>query len=143
MEARNNKKILEKEFIMLETIITATCSGLVGALLSALITVKLTYRNHKKEVKWKIAEEFFGYRYQIASNTQNKDDWRLCVNKIPIVFRDNENVIDAWHTLYDSVRVGDTTKADEAIVTLMKEICKDVGINTKDWNDNEVKNVIM
>lgn len=69
----------------------------------------------------------------------------VALNRIPIVFSDDKDVIEAWDRLYESAinYQGSSEQKDDALITLLKELCRATGIKCSDWNDSRVTRVFM
>lgn len=64
------------------------------------------------------------------------------LNRIPIVFAGNKSVMNAYFKFREVLHTNDKDLRDDALITLVKEMCKDVKINT-DWNDSYFKNAFI
>lgn len=125
---------------MIITLIAAVVSGVLATVISL-------YINHKNEIlkqKKTLAADIFGYRFLINKAT-DKDKFYAALNRIPIIFADDKNVIAAYDTLLECSMISDaalrTTKMNEALITFLKELCVATKINCYNWNDSIVMSV--
>ncbi|MBQ3611118.1 MAG: hypothetical protein IJA01_02495 [Firmicutes bacterium] len=123
------------------TILLSLSSGVIGAIIAAIITVQLTAKSQKQQMKKQVAEELFGYRYQLVREDSSMDEILFCLNKIPIVFNRNERIINIWNELYFALS-NKTDERDELLALLIKEVCVDVGISSADRSIEDFKKVI-
>ena len=131
---------------MFTIIITSLCSGIIGAIIGAIISVKLTTNSQIKLMKKKVAEDLFGYRYQLLNGKKISDDILYCLNKIPIVFHDNKNAVQAWKDLFNDINK--KTEEQNAVKTdsltrLIIEVCRDIAIEIKEDEQDLIYNVMI
>lgn len=131
---------------MFTIIITSLCSGIIGAIIGAIISVKLTTMSQIKLMKRKVAEDLFGYRYQLLNGKKISGDILYCLNKIPIVFHNNKNAVQAWKNLfndmYKTTEESHMVKPDNLAI-LIREVCKDIGIEIKEDDQDIIYNIMI
>lgn len=117
---------------------------LVGAVISGILATIITlYINHKKELdrqKKELAADIFGYRFLI-NKSSGEEKFYAALNRVPIIFAEDKDVIAAYDKLFESSRMGDNVKLNESLIIFLKVICKSLKINCSDWNDSKVLNV--
>lgn len=122
--------------------------SLIGAIFSGVLaTIVTLFINHKAEIKSrkkKLAADIFGYRFLI-NKPEQIGIFYAALNQVPIIFSDDEEVMDAYEKLLENSLLIDskdrTRKMDEALITFLKAICKATGIDCKNWNDSKVMKV--
>lgn len=76
----------------------------------------------------------FGNKHNIAGNA-----FQESINEVIFAFSDNEPVTDAVQHLFAVIEIPESARApkasDEALIKLMKVMCKDIGIKYKDLPD--------
>ena len=117
-------------------IITGIFSGLGGTIIGAFLTAQLTKRQHIIALKRKVAEDLFGYRYQLIEGDEKKEI-NAVLNKIPLIFHDNNKIVTTWNELVDGIN------PETNLVKLLKSVCQEIGINTTDWTDKDVSKVML
>lgn len=121
-------------------ILIAVFSGLIGSLTT------LFYQRHLDTLKMKrnVVEELFAYKYQLTnakSQAEKSDDSQgfiKAMNSIPIVFNGNKNVLQEYDKFYNAVSSSnrDNKQVDNALLNLLKELCKAAKLKCSDWNDD-------
>lgn len=131
-----------------EAIIITLISSIISGILATAITLYVNYKKEQIKVKRDLVDDVFGYRYQLSANGVHIDKSGImkALNRIPIVFDDNEEVLKAYDKLHDvaSMNLDPTVrnmKMDDALITLYKEMCKAAGIKVSNWNDSRIKNI--
>lgn len=121
---------MTKEMIIL-TIMSSLFSGLIGVLVSYYFFSRLETRKMKVET----ARKMFGSKHAIGGK-----DFQEAVNEVMIVFSDSQIVIDAMENLWKVVETPQHARAakapDEAMISLMKAMCRDIGIKYKKLPDS-------
>ncbi len=120
---------------------------LIGAIVSGVLATAVTlYVNHKSEImreKKCLVADIFGYRFLIYKN--NAEKFYAALNRVPIVFKNNKEVIVAYEQLHKNSLITDpkerSQKMNDSLVTFMKELCKATKINCYNWNYSKVLNV--
>jgi len=121
---------------------------LIGAVLSGVLATIITlYINHKNEVmreKKTVVAEIFGYRF-LLKKQGGAEKFYAALNKVPIVFNDEEEVLQAYEELHANLLIKDLDergkKMNDSLVTLLKALCTATGIKCDNWNDSKVLNV--
>lgn len=114
------------------TIIASLLSGIIAT----IITIIVNHRWERQRIKNNIAIELFGYRYQLLKDNDKTEELNIILNKIPIIFANNEKILAAYEKI-----LSETGDRDDVLVTLIKEICLDAGINCANWNDSRILQV--
>jgi len=72
-------------------------------------------------------------------------EFYAAMNRVPIVFKDNKNVIESYDYLHRCSLINDakerSRKMEDALVTFMKELCKAINIDCENWNDSKILNI--
>ncbi|MBE5910117.1 DUF6680 family protein [Pseudobutyrivibrio sp.] len=129
------------------TLINAIIS-LIGAVISGVLATIITiFINHKNEImreKKTVVAEIFGYRF-LLNRQRDAEKFYAALNRVPIVFHDDEEVLQAYEELLANSLIKDWNergkKMNDSLVTLLKALCKATGIKCNDWNDSKVLNV--
>ena len=122
--------------------------SLIGAIFSGVFaTIVTLFINHKGEIKnrkKKLAADIFGYRFLI-NKPEQIGIFYAALNQVPIIFSDDEEVLDAYEKLLENSLLIDSKdrirKMNESLITFLKAICKATGIDCKNWNDSKVMKV--
>lgn len=128
--------------------ITAIIS-LIGTIISGVLaTIVTLYINHKQELlreKRSLVADVFGYRFLINKGDERAEKFYAALNRIRIVFDENKDVVQALEELYAGAMIKDpaerTKKMNDSLVTLLKNLCKAIGVKCDNWNDSKVLNV--
>lgn len=119
---------------------------LVSALISGLFATYVTDLNQKiqqeKQLKLKLASDVFGYRYQLKTSSGIKETEFICaLNKVPIIFSNSKEVMDAYTKFLHSSRDDKSTEEENnsTLINLIKRICEDIGINHFYWDDKIIE----
>ncbi|ELI5413176.1 TPA: DUF6680 family protein [Vibrio parahaemolyticus] len=115
---------------ILATLIASLLSGLIGVFVSFIFYSRL----EKRKLKLDTARRLIGNRFNISS-----PEFQQAMNEIFIVFADSKKVIaamdDFWQVVQTPISQRAPQLADDKLITLLKAVCKDVGIAHKDLND--------
>ncbi|MEA4805744.1 hypothetical protein LNN31_16800 [Acetobacterium wieringae] len=118
-------------------LVSACLSGLLGTYMSN----KHQREQQEKQLKLNLASDIFGYRYQLLEGIKIKSDFTCALNKVPIVFSNNNSIVKAYEEFLNSVLEKKPMKdRDEKLFALMKSICEDIDINHLNWDENLIKN---
>ena len=113
------------------TIISSLISGVLGVFISSWFYARL----EKKRMKTETARKLFANRHDMHGT-----GFHEAMNEIIIVFSDSQNIIDLIEHLFKTVETPKQARsdkaADEALIKLMKAICKDVGVVYKTLPDS-------
>ncbi|AEE98039.1 hypothetical protein Mahau_2918 [Mahella australiensis 50-1 BON] len=120
-------------------------SIILSGVLATLINLWYQKRQQILKAKIGLIEIIFGYRYQLG-NWYNgpKEELMRALNKIPIVFANSKDVINAYNELYQvacTSPMNNENLKDNALIKLLKEMCRNVKIGTK-WDDSYYKNIL-
>lgn len=130
-----------------EAIVVTLVSSIISGVLATAITLYINYRNEQLKIKRKLVDDVFGYRYQLlAWYTGDKSAINNALNRIPIVFNSEKDVLKAYDEFYDVTTATLNSnekiqKCDDKLVTLYKEMCKAAGFKVDSWNDSRIKNI--
>lgn len=127
---------------------------LIGAIISGVlatcITISVNHKNEKIRLKQQLVDDIFGYKYQLSRVTStsgaldiNSKGFVRAMNRIPIIFNDEESVLEAYDKFYESAIIENreerSKKMDEAIIDLLKALCHAAHIKCDNWNDSRFK----
>lgn len=116
--------------IILVTIVSSLISGLIGVIISFIFFSRLERRKLKVET----ARKLFGNRHEISGK-----NFQEAMNEVMIVFSDCSDVIESMENLWKVIETPKGARsekaAEDALITLMKSICKDLGIKYKKLSD--------
>ncbi len=130
-----------------EAIVVTLISSIISGVLATAITLYINYRNEQLKIKRKLVDDVFGYRYQLLGwYDGDKSAINNALNRIPIVFNHEKDVLKAYDEFYDVTTAvtnpnEKAKKCDDKLVTLYKEMCKAAGFKVDSWNDSRIKNV--
>lgn len=121
---------------MLMTFIAALISGLIATIIS-----NMYYSKQKKlQKKIDLLDDIFGYRYQLAEGyTGTQSDIIRALNRIPIVFAKSKEIIKGFYEYHQAIQ--SSQDANDRFVSLLKNMCLEIGVDSKGWNDSYVKAV--
>lgn len=139
--------------------IVTLVAAIISGVLATIITLVVNAKSEKKRIKRELVDDLFGFRYQLGmresqSAVQGKLEidiyafgLKRALNRVPIVFSENEDVLSKYDIWYNALQIADTSerekKANETYVDLIKAICNDVGIECSNWNDSKIMSVIQ
>lgn len=143
MKLDYTRKYMTNEYVVV-TLIAAIISGV----LATAITLFVNYKIEQLKMKRALVDDVFGYRFQLTNGCSN-DKSEICraLNRIPIIFNGDKNVLIAYDKFHDVVttpqfsRTG-SGKIDDALITLYKEMCKAAKIEVGNWNDSKIMRVL-
>ena len=111
------------------TIIAALLSGLVGSLLTMALNNKKEKEREKKAYKRHIFQSMIAFRGDVTEKGISTGQFIAAANQVFVAFNDSEPVIKAFE------KYRQNTSADN-LVTLFKEMAKDLEINYSFANDD-------
>ena|SRR5690554_3330962 len=118
------------EMIIL-TIASSALSGILGVVISSIFYARL----EKRRIKLETARKMFGSKHAISGK-----EFQESINEVMIVFSDSQEVIDLVQELFEVVSTPRSARApdaaDEAMIKLMKGVCKNIGIKYKKLPDS-------
>lgn len=118
-----------------EAIIVALVSSAISGILGVVISSWFYARLERRRIKLETARKMFGSKHAISGNS-----FQESINEVIIVFSDSEDVVQKVQELFQVVETPLSARspkaADEALIELMKAICKDVGIKYKNLPDS-------
>ena len=118
-----------------EQILITVGSSLFSGLLGVLISYWFYSRLEKRKMKTETAREMFGNRHDMHGAGFHK-----AMNEVMIVFSDSDEVISLIENLFNIVETPQAARsakaADEALIKLMKGMCKNIGIECKTLPDS-------
>ena len=121
---------MTKEAIIL-TLVSSIISGVLGVVISSMFYSRLETRRNKFET----ARKMFGSKHEISGN-----EFQSSINETIIVFSDSPEVIKSVQAMFNIVETPLAARspraADDALINLMKAMCKNLGINYKDLPDS-------
>ncbi len=103
---------------------------LVAAILSGMLATIITICvfNYKDKIRQKqtLVDDIFGFRYQLTENQNGlnvdiySQGFSRAMNRIPIIFDKEKNVLDAYDKFYDTLTIADleerNIKTNEALI---------------------------
>ncbi len=117
-----------------EAIIVALVSSAISGILSVIISSLFYSRLENRRIKLETARKMFGNKHAITG-----DAFQESINEIIIVFSDSHDVVEKVKNLFDVAQMPISARApnaaDDALIKLMKSICKNIGIKYKDLPD--------
>ena len=135
---------------MREIILTLT-AAIISGILATGITIFINQRNEKIRLKQTVVDDIFGYKYQLSDVGKNSifdinsKGFIRAMNRIPIIFHDEEKVLKAYDKFYDTTLIADQEerkkKTEEALLDLLKVLCYSAHIKCNNWNDSRFKRV--
>ncbi|MEW6289932.1 MAG: DUF6680 family protein [Thermodesulfobacteriota bacterium] len=121
---------MTKEQILI-TVVSSLSSGLLGVLISSWFYARF----EKRKMKTETARKLFANRHDMHG-----PGFHEAMNEIMIVFSGNQKVINLIEDLFKTIETPRQARpdkaADEALIKLMKAICKDIGIEYKTLPDS-------
>ncbi|HGR2445314.1 TPA: DUF6680 family protein [Streptococcus pneumoniae] len=121
--------IVNTDFI--NTIITSIItSGIIGVFISEYYQRKTLVKKMKRD----FVIELFANRYMLKENyLGDGNELNRSLGKIPIIFSDNEEVINCYDNLLSVTN-------DKNFLKLIKSVCKDknVNIDISNWDDEMI-----
>jgi hypothetical protein len=116
---------------VLLTISASLLSGVLGVIISSFFYASL----ERKKLKRDTARKMFGSKHDISG-----DKFLESMNEVLFVFSDSQSVIDVVQHLFGVIETPKEARpskaADEALIRLMKAMCKDIGIKYKELPDS-------
>lgn len=128
------------------TLIAAIISGV----LATGITLYVNRRTEEIKLKQQVVSDIFGYKYQLSNEGTKYLDINAkglvqAINRIPIAFHDEKSVLEAYDKFYDTATIGNrderSRKMDEALIDLLKALCRSSHIKCDNWNDSRFKRI--
>ncbi|RUO73297.1 DUF6680 family protein [Idiomarina ramblicola] len=117
-----------------ETIILTLVSSVISGVLGVVISSIFYSRLEKRRIKLETARKMFGNKHAMSGK-----EFQESINEVMIVFSDSQEVIDLVQKLFDVVSTPQDARApkaaDEALIKLMKAICRSIGIKHKNLPD--------
>lgn len=118
------------------TVWTLVFSTLLSGLVAAIISIIANVRQQDKKIKLDLASDIFGYRYQMGKNDCSCAEFLKALNRVPIIFSKNKNVIKAYKEYRSDM-------TDDRLFKLMEEICDAVNIDRSEWDEKTIKNAFV
>lgn len=119
------------EGVIVLTLLSSAVSGILGVFISSAFYSKM----EKKRIKLETARKLFGSKHDITGK-----EFQEAINELIVVFSDNRQVICSVQRLFEVLEspreLRASGAADEALIQLMKAVCKSVGIKYKNLPDS-------
>ncbi len=112
---------------MLLTIVLSLVSGIAGSVL----TIYFQSRAEKRQLKIDTLRQFVGYRHDLTGEQFTK-----ALNEIFVIFQDSEPVLDRLNDFHEVIVSGQKKTANNKLLSLFKEMCSDLRIDTSKYNDD-------
>ncbi|GJL57126.1 MAG: hypothetical protein NPIRA02_42580 [Nitrospirales bacterium] len=117
-----------------QAIVVTFAASLLSGLIGVLVSFYFFNRLEKRKVKIETARKIFGSKHDMQS-----DAFTEAMNEIMIIFSDSDAVTNAMEELWEILETPITSRgesaADQKMVKLMKNICRDIGIEPKQLTD--------
>lgn len=130
----------------MQQIIVTLIAAIISGVLATIITLAINSYQETMRTKRALVDDIFGFKYQLANNPSNNildiysNGLVRALNRITIVFNKDEKVLRACDELFSTLQIANERereiKSNEAIITLLKELCKASHIKCKNWNDS-------
>lgn len=124
-------------------------AAIISGVLATVVTIFVNAKREERQMKRRLVEEIFGNRYvlsekPVSSTSTAKDDFSNALNKVPIVFNKDENVMKAYDEFYRIVQEKNCNgdKKNDALITFMKALCVAARIDCSNWNDSRITNIL-
>ncbi len=111
------------------TIIAALLSGLFGSIITTAFNNKKESEREILAYKKQLFQNLVAYRGDIVDGYPSTGSFVPSLNQVFIVFNDSEKVIAAFEKCRKDM-------SNDNLVTLLKEMAKDIGINYQFANDD-------
>lgn len=115
---------MEREVITTMSVGWVILSSLLSGLIGVLVSTFFYHRYERRKIKFDTAKRLFANRHSIKG-----DGFSNAMNEVIIVFADAPKVIKAMEDLYNSLQTSGKQLAEDKLVTLLKEICRDLNID--------------
>ena len=110
-------------------IVTSLASGLIGSILTLVISNKNETKKRRREFKMLVFQDLIAYRGDIAENSISTGKFVPALNLVFIAFNDNKQVINAFEKYRNDKQVN-------SLISLFKEMSKDLSIDYSFANDD-------
>lgn len=126
-----------------EAIVVTIVSAIISGVLATAITLYVNYKAEQRKMKRDLVDDIFGYRYQISNGyADDKSGILRALNRVPIVFCESNEVLEAYDDLYDAMSgYVIEEKSNAALIVLYKKMCKEAQIDVKEWGDYRMTRV--
>lgn len=116
------------------SILTILVSSLLSGLLGVIVSAWFYSRLERRKAKYETARRLFGNKHSIQS-----DGFKQALNEVIVIFADSRQVVEAVTRLFNVVETPLQSRrpneTEEAIINLMKAMCRDIGIKYRDLPD--------
>lgn len=117
----------------MENTILLIATSLISGLLATIMTLIVQNKAQKKQAKQKIFENLMSYRYALHLQESVNE-----LNKIDVVFYDNENVITSWKEFKaEALRAGKDSDNPNLLLDkqlkILEEMAKVLGYKKINW----------
>lgn len=127
-----------------QQVIITLIAAIISGVLATAITITINTHNEKLKLRRELVDDIFGFKYQLTDSVNSIDiysqGFSKAMNRIPIVFYNEKNVLEAYDKFFDVISISDpkekSKKSDEALVSFLKELCKASNIKCSNWNDS-------
>ena len=111
------------------TLIASLLSGLIGSIITMIINNKKQAEREKKGYKQYIFQNLIAFRGDVTDNYPSSGNFVLSLNQVFVAFNDNKKVLSAFEEYRKNM-------STDTLITLLKEMAKDLGINYQFANDD-------
>ncbi len=110
---------------ILVVILASILSGILGVLISNIYH----HKNQDRQIKIDTFKRVFSNRYDLQG-----EDFSKAVNEIFVIYNDSGDVMKKLDSFHRAVVAKQGT--ENALLNLLKSMCKEVNINYNDFNDS-------
>lgn len=122
---------MEAESIKFAWVLITIISSLISGIVGVVISIIYHKRAEKRQAKINTLKQFVGYRYDLKGEHFTK-----ALNEIFIVFQDSQPVLDKLNEFHEIIVSNQKTIANDKLVALFKEMCKDLGIDPSKYSES-------
>ena len=129
----------------MEQIVISIVTILLSGVLASVITLFITHSWEQRQLRRQLAYDIFGSKQALIEGESDDESRRLfsqAMNRVPVVFSAYPKVLSEYDHLHDTLQISNprerSNKANEALITFMKELCKAARIDVSDWNDGRI-----
>ncbi len=125
----------------MENIFLTLLAAVVSGTLATIIAIIFNNKLEKKREKKNLAEDLFGYRFQLNNSKGDRKELCNALGRVPIVFNSDKGVIDSYRILFEAILNGDKA-SDDKLVNFYRSVALAAKLNSHNWNDNMFTGVI-
>ena len=122
---------MEQESIKFAWVLITIISSLISGVLGVVISIVYHRRSEKRQQKLNTLKKFVGYRYDLKG-----EYFTTALNEIFVVFQDSKGVLEKLNEFHEIIVSKQTTLANDKLVALFKEMCKDLSIDPSKYSES-------